>query len=390
MVGTRELVLGVGTVGLGFADSAGSPDVVLDLPQGHPTTHGALRIRVVLDGDRVVSADPVVGHLHRGAEKLFEVRDYRQAMALANRHDWLAAFHGELGIALAVERMLGLQVPERATWIRTLLAELTRVVSHLAFLGALPLEDGRRTSALVAHGEREALLDLLEEVSGARIHVMLAQVGGLREDLPDGWLDQARRVVAQVRSGLSAFDDLVLRDTTWRDPLRGVGVLDRETALRHGVSGPLARAAGLDLDLRRDEPYLAYAELAPVLRVVGRTEGDALARTEVLLEQVHVSLDLVEACADRVEALGAGPVSVRLPKVLKAPEGHTYCWTETPLGIAGYLLVSRGEKTPWRLKLRSASFNNVSALGEVLAGEHLADVAAILASMFLVVGDIDR
>jgi NADH-quinone oxidoreductase subunit D len=351
-----------------------------------------LRLRLVLDGDLVVSADPVVGHLHRGAEKLFEVRDYRQAMALANRHDWLGSFTGELGIALAVERMLGLEVPERATWARTLLAELTRVGSHLAFLGAVPFGSDAVPPTHHAHREREAIHELMEEVSGSRIHVMLTQVGGLREDLPEGWLAHVRAVSDQVRAGISGIERLVLDDASWREGMRGVGVLTRSQAEQHGVSGPLARASGLDLDLRRDEPYLAYAELSGlgVLRVATRSEGDALARFEVLIEQVHASLDLVLACVEHLTALAPGPVNVRLPKVLRAPEGHVYVWTENPLGLNGYLLVSRGEKTPWRLKLRSASFNNISALGTVLAGCRLGDVVPILGSMFFVVGDLDK
>jgi NADH-quinone oxidoreductase subunit D len=167
-------------------------------------------------------------------------------------------------------------------------------------------------------------------------------------------------------------------------------VLTREQIEQYGVSGPIARAAGVDFDLRRDEPYLAYGELADVLRVPTRTEGDCLARFECLLEQVYVSLDLAEACVARLAALPQGPINVRLPKVLKVPEGHTYAWTENPLGINGYYLVSHGEKTPWRLKLRSASFNNIQVLSELLPGNLVADMIAILGSMFFVVGDIDK
>jgi NADH-quinone oxidoreductase subunit D len=165
-------------------------------------------------------------------------------------------------------------------------------------------------------------------------------------------------------------------------------MLSREQILQYGVSGPIARASGVDFDLRRDEPYLAYQELD--VRVVTRTEGDCLARFECLLDQVHASLDLADACLDRLAELPPGPINVRLPKVLKVPEGHTYAWTENPLGINGYYLVSRGEKTPWRMKLRSASYNNVQVLSELLPGALIADMIAILGSMFFVVGDVDR
>lgn len=389
----REITLGIGSVALGMVSADGTPDVPVDLGAQHPSAHGLLRLRVVLDGDRIVSADPIVGAMHRGAEKLFEVRDYRQAMVLANRHDWLSAFSNELGIALAVERMLGMDVPTRATWARTLLAELNRVLSHLAFLGSFPdivaPPDGVPTAYYLAD-EREAIVAVMEEASGGRMHYMATQVGGLKQDLTEGWLGRVRDALDVVRQGLDPVDVLVTGSAGLRSRLRGVGVLSRDLALAYGVSGPVARASGLDLDLRRDEPYLAYAELADVLRVPTRTEGDVLARLEVLLAQTHVALDLARACVERLTSIEPGPINLKLPKVLRAPEGHTYVWTENPLGLNGYFLVSRGEKTPWRLKLRTASFNNVAVLGDLLPGTRLADVVDILASMFYVVGDIDK
>ncbi len=389
MAGTRVVTIGVGSGDLGVVSPDGTPDLALDLGPQHPSAHGVLRLTLELDGERIVSARPHVGALHRGAEKLFEVRDYRQALVLANRHDWGSAFSNELGIVLAVERMLGMEVPERATWARTLLAELNRVLSHLSFLGSWPFEAGAVTPAYYALDEREAIQRVMEEASGGRMHFMLNQVGGLKEDLPAGWLERARAATRLVRGRLPLLEELVT-SPAFVERTRGVGVLTREVVEQYGVSGPPARASGLDLDLRRDEPYLAYAQLADVLRVVTRTDGDCLARFEVLVEQVRVSLDLVEACTDRLGSLPPGPINLKLPKVLKAPEGHTYCWTENPLGLNGYLLVSRGEKTPWRLKLRSASFNNVAALGELLPGQRVADLLTVLGSLFYVVGDIDR
>jgi NADH-quinone oxidoreductase subunit D len=349
-----------------------------------------LRLRLVLDGERIRSAEPIVGYMHRGAEKLFEARDYRQIVMLANRHDWLSAFSNELGVVLAVERMLGMEVPERAVWTRTLLAELNRVLNHLMFLGSYPLELGGITPIFYAFTEREELQHVMEEISGGRMHYMFNRVGGLKEDLPNGWLGRARASVASLRSRMDRFDDLVLGNEIFRGRTRGVGVLSRADVHSFGVSGPIARASGVDFDLRRDEPYLAYGELAGVLRVAGRTEGDCLARFEVLLEQTRNSLDLADACLDRIAELAPGPINQRLPKVLKAPEGHTYAWTENPLGLNGYYLVSKGEKTPYRLKLRSASFNNIQALTVLLPGTLVADMVAILGSMFFVVGDVDK
>ncbi|UED85615.1 NADH-quinone oxidoreductase subunit D [Streptomyces profundus] len=376
------------TVGIGGA--AESTDMVLNIGPQHPSTHGVLRLRLVLDGERISRAEPIVGYMHRGAEKLFEVRDYRQIVVLANRHDWLSAFANELGVVLAVERMLGMEVPERAVWLRTLLAELNRVLNHLMFLGSYPLELGGLTPIFYSFTERESIQRVMEEVSGGRMHYMFNRVGGLKDELPAGWQGRTREAVRAVRAGLTRLDELVLGNEVFRARTRGVGVLRPEVAHAYGVSGPIARASGVDFDLRRDEPYLAYGELADTLRVVTRREGDCLARFEVLLDQTRNSLELAEVCLDRLAELPPGPVNQRLPKVLKAPEGATYAWTENPLGVNGYYLVSKGEKTPHRLKLRSASFNNIQALSELLPGTLVADMVAILGSFFFVVGDIDK
>ncbi len=404
--GREQVVVGVGSGAAGFrADLAGyergggagagalaTQDMVLNIGPQHPATHGVLRLRLVLDGERIVECDPVIGYMHRGAEKLFEVRDYRQIIVLANRHDWLSAFSNELGVVLAVERMLGMEVPVRAVWLRTLLAELNRVLNHLMFLGSYPIELGAITPMFYAFRERETLQAVMEEVSGGRMHYMFNRVGGLKEDVPAGWLDRTAAAVAAVRSRVPQIEDLIFGNEIFRARTVGVGVLSPELVEAYGVSGPIARASGVDFDLRRDEPYLAYPELAAdgVLQVVTAEDGDSYSRFGLLLDQVQVSLDLAEACIDRLRSLDRGPVNVRLPKILKAPEGSTYAWTENPLGINGYYLVSRGEKTPWRMKLRSASFNNIAVLPEVLTGCSVADMVSVLGSMFFVVGDVDK
>lgn len=383
----RPMDVSVGAAGLS------TTEMVLNIGPQHPATHGVLRLKITADGERIVAAEPIIGYMHRGAEKLFEVRDYRQIMVLANRHDWLSAFSNEIGVALTVEALLEMEVPERATWARTLLSELNRVLNHLMFLGSYPLELGAITPIFYAFREREELQAVMEEISGGRMHYMIAQVGGLRADLPPGWLDHVDSAIAAVRSRLPDLEALLVGNEILRARTLGVGVLDIETAKAYGVSGPIARASGLNMDLRRDEPYLAYAELfAPggPGRVVTREAGDALARLEVLLEQVHVSLDLATRCVEVLRDLPEGPISVKLPKVLKVPAGEHYFASENPLGFNGYYLVSRGEKVPWRLKLRSASFNNVQVLSELLPGTVVGDMVAILGSTFFVVGDVDK
>jgi NADH-quinone oxidoreductase subunit D len=373
----RELLAGVGPGALAEAD------VVLDLGPQHPTTHGGLQLALLLeDGDTgpvVVRAEPVVGFQHRGAEKLYEVRDYRQALVLADRHDWVSPFTSEVGLALAVERALGLDLPPRAAYLRTALAELQRVAASLLFLGGLRLDGD--PDAVHGLAEREAVLRVLEEHTGGRVHPMANAVGGLKQDVPQGWPQRVREVVDVVRRGLPTLRALV--DAA--DHLRGVGVLDPATALARGATGPVARASGVDVDLRRDDPYLAYGALG--VEVVLGSAGDAWSRTDVLLRQVAVSLDLVQAA---LADLPGGPVSVRLPKTVRAPEGATYAWTESTSGVSGWYLVSRGAVTPWRLAMRTASSAHASLLPALLPGTQLRDVAAVLGTLFLVVGDIDK
>nr|MBA3309146.1 NADH-quinone oxidoreductase subunit D [Nocardioidaceae bacterium] len=283
-------------------------------------------------------------------------------------------------------------VPVRATWARMLLAELNRVLNHLMFLGSYPLEIGAITPTFSALQERETIQEVMEEISGGRMHYMFNRVGGLKEDLPAGWLRRVTAAVAAVRRRMPQIEDLVLGNDIFAARTRDVGVLSPQLIGQYGVSGPIARASGVDFDLRRDDPYLAYDELTAAgdLRVPLGAVGDCYSRFRLLLEEVAVSLDLADACVEKLGALPQGPINVRLPKIVKAPEGPTYAWTENPLGINGYYLVSRGEKTPWRLKLRSASFNNMSVLPQLLPGCVVADLVAILGSMFFVVGDIDK
>jgi NADH-quinone oxidoreductase subunit D len=394
----RRITVGIGDGAAGFVHERGggvdlaTEDMVLNIGPQHPATHGVLRLKLTLDGERIVHCEPVVGYMHRGAEKLFEVRDYRQIIVLSNRHDWLSAFSNELGVVIAVERMMGMEVPARAVWLRTLLAELNRVLNHLMFLGSYPLEVGAITPIFYAFRERETIQQVMEELSGGRMHYMFNRVGGLKEDMPAGWLGRAGAAVAAVRSRLPQIEDLILGNEIFRARTVGVGRLSPALVHAYGVSGPIARASGVDFDLRRDEPYLAYDELLAdgVLRVVTRDTGDCFARFELLMEQVKISLDIADACIARLLALPMGPINVRLPKILKVPEGSTYAWTENPLGLNGYYLVSRGDKTPWRMKMRTASFNNISVLPELLEGCVVADMIAILGSMFFVVGDVDK
>lgn len=359
-------------------------DRVLHLREYHPSAQPGFQLQVRVADGHVIEADTRVGLMHRGAEKLFEVRDYRQIMMLANRHDWLSAFSSELGIALAVEAATGITPPERATWIRTLLAEANRISVALAFLGPIAPEAAARASLLAA---RERLTGFQERATGGRVHPMFTRIGGVAGSLGPDRLDDCARLVERLTPVAHLCAEVV---GSLRGTLSGLAVLSRDTAVAMGASGPVARASGLDLDLRRDDPYGAYGELGGLLSVPLSGAGDAAARYEVLAAQVPVSLSLMSACIDRLRDLGDGPVGVLLPKAVRVPEGLTHAWMEGPLGIGGYLLASVGEKTPWRLKVRSASFNNVQAMAPALVGVPVDRLADAVMSFLFVVGDIDR
>lgn len=368
-------------------------DRILDLGARHPSSHGMFRLSLTLDGDRIMAAEPLVGSMHRGAEKLFEARDYRQLIMLTDRHDWMSAPGSELAIALAVEHLLGMQVPERATWLRMMLAELNRLSVHAVFLAEFPWhavdESVVAPWASIRDGLRQVREDVLvatERLTGARVHVMWNQVGGVRSDIPDReWIDEVCSILTRARDSAAAAANVVSASQR----LRGVGVLTPDDVEGYGVTGVLARAAGCPRDLRRDLPRLGYGQLSTTLRIPTRTAGDAQARMELLTEEITQSADLVTACLDRLNDLD-GPIESPLPKVLRPPVGSVYVATENPLGANGYWLVSQADRMPHRLKLRSASFNNISALPRMLEGAQLRDVVAILATTFFIAGDVDK
>ncbi len=360
-------------------------DMNLNIGPQHPATHGVLRIVIDLDGEKIVRATPVIGYMHRGFEKLAEARDYRQIMALVNRHDWLSAFCNEWGVALAVERMMGLEVPPRAEWIRVLMAEWNRILNHLMFVGSFGLELGAITPVFFAFREREDIQHLMESATGGRLHFSYTRVGGLKEDLPRGFLAASEQLVPTIRMRNREYRDLLQGNEIFQARTRGVGKLPADVALDYGVSGPTLQATGVPEDSRITEPYGLYGELD--VRVPVGTNGDSYDRFMVLLDRIDASLDIIDQVHGRIPS---GPVNLKLPKVVKAPEGEIYVRTENPLGQCGYYLVSDNKKNPWRLKMRTPSFNNISMIPYLLEGLLLPDMIAVLGSVFFVVGDVDR
>ncbi|HUH07778.1 MAG TPA: NADH-quinone oxidoreductase subunit D [Egibacteraceae bacterium] len=360
-------------------------DMNLNIGPQHPATHGVLRVVIDLDGEKIVRAQPIIGYMHRGFEKLAEARDYRQIIALVNRHDWLSAFCNELGVALAVERMMEMEVPERASWIRVLMCEWNRILNHLMFIGSFGLELGAITPVFFAFREREDIQHLMESATGGRLHFTYNRVGGLKEDLPRGFLAASAAMTKNIRARSGEYRDLLEGNEIFLARTRGVGALPPDVALDYGVSGPTLHATGVAEDSRVTEPYCVYDKLD--VRVPVGANGDSLDRFLVLLDRIDASCDLIDQVLDGIPP---GPVNVKLPKVVKAPEGEIYVRTENPLGQGGYYLVSDGKKNPWRLKMRTPSFNNISMMPSLLEGALLSDMIAILGSVFFVVGDVDR
>jgi len=365
------------------SDEPPAGTVLIDLGPDHPSHGGLIELQLWTADGVITSARVVVGAMHRGVEKLFEVRDYTQILMLADRHDWHAPFFGELAVALTAEQLMGLTVPERAVWLRTLLAEHTRILSHCGFLTWVT----RRTDSGLLQ-LREALRQQTAELTGNRIHPMVNRIGGLAADADAGWLQTEARVMAEVRPVAQALLGLIDADPV-AALTNGVARLDADTITQYGISGPAARASGVHLDLRRQQPYLGYAELAALIDPPGAVTGDAQARLTVLAEELISSSRLVDACLQRLSQLG-GPVAVKLGKIIRLPEGEGYAAVEAPLGIAGVYLSSRGEKTPWRLKLRTPSFANIAGLESLLLGVDVTSLEATLASVGYVVGDVDK
>ena len=361
-------------------------EMILNIGPQHPSTHGVLRIVLELDGEMIIRAEPVIGYMHRGAEKLSEYRDPRQVLVLMNRHDWLSAFNNELGWIIAVERMLGIEVPERAQWIRTMMAEWNRLLNHLMFTGSYPLELGAMTPMFYAFREREMIQGLMESATGARMHHSYVRVGGLKDDLPRGFLKQGVGVSKWIRNKLHDFETLTLGNEIIHARTRGIGILPAEVATAFGCSGPIIHASGVPMDTRKDEPYEKYAEVEFDVPVA--TTGDCYDRLWVLVQRMWESCKIVEQCMDRLPP--GDYVSPKLPKKVKVPEGEIYVRTENPLGLMGYYVVGDGGDYPYRLKMRTASFSNVAMIPALLPGALVPDLIAILGSIFFVVGDVDR
>jgi NADH-quinone oxidoreductase subunit D len=360
--------------------------MTLNIGPQHPATHGTLRIIVRLDGEQVVWAEPSAGYMHRGYEKLTEVRTFPQVTALVNRIDWLGSFANEVPFILASEKLMDIEAPLRAQHIRTILFELSRIANVGLFLGDLGVQLGAVTPVFMAFRDREYVLNLIEAATGGRFHPNFDRIGGLKDDLPAGWIAETKQVMKKLRNFCTEMEDLLFGNEIFQARLRGIGVIPPEVAKQYGLSGANLRASGVDWDLRRDQKLpLAYDKVD--WKVWTHPDGDCFARCWVRLQETREATLIVDQLLD---TLPSGPIMAKVPRIIKVPEGEAWVSTENPLGEMGYYVVSKGDLGPFRVKIRSASFNNVSVVPWVLRGVYVPDVISILASLYFILGDIDR
>ena len=360
--------------------------MTLNLGPQHPATHGTLRIVARLDGEQVVQADVVCGYMHRGYEKLAEVRNYPQITTLVNRIDWLSSFANEVPFILAAEQLMEVEAPPRAQYIRTILFELSRIANVTLFIGEMGVQLGALTPVFYAFRDREYVLNLIEGATGGRFHPNYDRIGGLKDDLPKGWIDETRSVMKRMRDYCDELETLLMGNEIFDRRTRGIGVIPADIALSYGLSGANIRASGVDWDLRRDEESpLAWKDCD--WKVWTHPDGDCFARYWVRLQEVREATKIVDQL---LEGLPAGPIQAKVPRIIKAPAGEAWVHTENPLGEMGYYIVSQGGLGPFRCKIRSASFNNTSIVPWLLRGVYVPDIITILASLYFILGDIDR
>ena len=360
--------------------------MTLNIGPQHPATHGTLRIIVRLDGEQVVWADPGAGYMHRGYEKIAEVRTYAQVTTLVNRIDWLGSFANEVPFILAAEKLMGVEAPPRAQWIRTILFELSRIANVSLFLGDLGVQLGAITPVFMAFRDREYVLNLIEGATGGRFHPNFDRIGGLKDDLPKGWIDETKQVMKKLRNFCDEIENLLFGNEIFQSRTRGIGVIPPAVAQQYGLSGANLRASGIDWDLRRDQALpLAYDKVD--WKVWTHPDGDSFARCWVRLQETREATRIVDQLLDGIPS---GPVMAKVPRIIKVPEGEAYVSTENPLGEMGYYVVSKGDLGPFRVRIRTASFNNISIVPWVLRGVYVPDIITILASLYFILGDIDK
>lgn len=385
--------------------------MVLNMGPQHPSTHGVLRVLLELDGETVVKATPDIGYLHTGIEKSCEAKTYSQAITLTDRLDYLAPLSNNLGYCLAVEKLLGLEVPKRAQYIRVLLTEMTRIASHLVWLGTHAIDMGAMSVFLYCFREREEVMKIFEMVSGQRMMTSYFRIGGLSVEPPPGWLDRVERFLGVMPSRLDEYESLLTRNRIWLSRLQGVGRISAEDAIAMGVSGPALRSTGVNYDVRKFFPYSSYEEFD--FDVPTRTEGDCFSRYSLRVAEIRESLKIVRQAMAKIPA--HGPIKTDAPGIVpparekmktemesliyhfkiftegfSPPPGEVYQRIESPRGELGFFVASDGSPKPYRVKVRAPSFVNLQALPRLCEGRLIADVVACIGTIDIVLGEVDR
>jgi NADH-quinone oxidoreductase subunit D len=384
--------------------------MVLNMGPQHPSTHGVLRLLLEIDGESIVKIVPDIGFLHTGIEKTYEAKFYQQGVPLADRMDYLAPFSNELGFCLAAEKLLGLEIPKRAVWMRVLLTEMTRINSHLVWLGTHAMDIGAMTVFLYCFREREELLKLFEAIGGQRMFTSYFRVGGLAMEAPIGWFQRVRKFIDTFPEKVDEYEGLLTGNPIWQNRTKGVAPLTAEQVIALGGSGPILRASGVDWDLRRDMPYCGYENFQ--FKVPTHKDGDVWARYVVRVQELRQSQKI---CKQALDGMPEGPIKADAPKVVlpnrenmktqmesliyhfkivtegfTVPAGEVYQAIESPRGEIGFYMVSDGTAKPYRVHVRAPSFANLSLLEPMCQGKLIADVVAAIGSIDIVLGDVDR
>ncbi len=385
-------------------------ELKINMGPQHPSTHGVLRLVLDVDGEKVVRVDPKVGYLHRGIEKLTENGSYQQVITHIDRLDYISAITNEQAYCRTVEKLLGITIPERAEYLRTIVAEMQRLSSHLLWLATHALDIGAMTVFLYTFRERETILDLFEELTGARLNNNYMRIGGVSEDLSSFFIDTLYKFCDEFHDRIKEYDILIRENRIWFGRTKGVAVISAEEAVNYGLTGPTLRGSGVNWDIRKAEPYGVYDKVEWVVPL-GKN-GDVYDRYWIRVEEMHQSTNIIKQCLDQ---LPDGPLMVDDPKIaspskekmnneieslihhfklttegLKVPEGEVYCATEVPKGELGFFIVSDGSTRPYRIKIRAPSFVNLGAFNRLASGGFIADVIAVIGTIDIVLGESDR
>ena len=363
----------------------GADEIIINMGPQHPSTHGVLRVKLRLDGEKVVDSECIIGYLHRGVEKIAEHRSYQQFAPYVDRMDYVAAVSNGLGYCEAVEKLMGVEAPPRAKVIRTMLTELQRIASHLLWLGTHALDIGALTPIFYCFREREEILKILEKYCGARLTTHAFRIGGLQYEAYDELERDVERFCKDFERKIDEYEALLTENRIWVGRTRGIGVLTAQQAIDMGVTGPVLRASSIKWDIRRAFPYAAYDQYD--FEIPTGKNGDTFDRYIVRMEEMRQSRRI---CLQAIESIPTGPIMARIGKVLKPPPGEVYHSIEAPKGELGYYVVSDGTTQPYRVRVRPPSFINLQAFDRMVRGHLVADVVAIIGTLDIVLGEVDR